>query len=64
MVAAFPKRRLEAEHLAEPLTFGSVFGAPFVDQGQDGARSRASVGAQDLLDARLEGSLFDDVALT
>ena len=63
MAAAFPKRRLEAKHLAEALSFGPVFGASLVNQGQYGARSRARVGAQDQLDARLQRSLFDDIAL-
>src|SRR6202161_2347323 len=53
MAPATPKRRLEAKHLAEALSFGPVFGASLVNQGQDGARSRARVGAQDPLDACL-----------
>ena len=44
------------------MTFGTVFGAPFVDDGQDVARSGASVGAQDLLDARLVDAVRDTMA--
>jgi hypothetical protein len=62
MVTAFPERCLEAKHLAKALSFGPVFEAPFIDQGKNGARSRAAIGAQDLLDARLEGSVFDYIA--
>jgi hypothetical protein len=63
-MAAFPERRLEAEHFAKALPFGPVFETPFIDQSQNGTRSRAAVGAQDLFDARLKGSFLDDIALT
>jgi hypothetical protein len=64
MMAAFPERGLEAEHLAEALAFGPVFEAPLIDRSQDGADPRSAVSPQDLFDASLERSFLDDIALT
>src|SRR5581483_3072170 len=64
MMPALPERRLETEHFAKALPFGPVFETPFIDQSQNGTRSRATVGAQNLLDARLKWSFLDDIALT
>src|SRR3954452_679 len=63
MMAACPERGLEAEHLAEALPFGPIFETPLIDRSQDGTGSRAGVGPQDLLDAGLERSFLDDIAL-
>jgi hypothetical protein len=64
MMAAFPERGFEAEHLAEPLPFGPIFEAAFIDRSQDGTCARAGVGSQDLLDVNFERSFLDDIALT
>jgi hypothetical protein len=62
-MAASPETSLKAEHLAEALSFGPIFDAPFIDCGQDDAGSQAGVCPQDPLDIRLERSFVDDIAL-
>lgn len=64
MVAAMPEKCFEAKHLTKPLSFGPVFEAPLVYRIQDGTRSRAAVRKQDLFDARLKGSVLDQIALS
>ncbi|WP_167768242.1 hypothetical protein [Bradyrhizobium sp. MOS001] len=59
-----PEKRFIAEHLAKPLSFGPVFKTPLFNHGQDSARSRAAVSAQDFFEARLKRPTLDDMALT
>lgn len=63
MMSAFPESALEAEHLSEPLAFGPICEAAFIDRSKHGTGSGAGVGPQDLLDVYLELSFLDDIAL-
>jgi hypothetical protein len=55
--------RLEAKHLAKPLSFGPVFKSSFFDRSKNSARSGAAVCPQDFLEARFEWPALHDISL-